>query len=108
VIDQLAAVSAKLCFWPIGFAALGTGRFKTRPALVAKDRLRSILGLALGANHRRDQPQTDWKGTQSITPLLIEGMNQTSVYYRAGLKASKAFLSLRRARLPLLGLNVTV
>jgi hypothetical protein len=47
----LAAFFAERGFPAIGFPALRASRLKTRPAVVAKDRVKRILGLAFRANH---------------------------------------------------------
>jgi len=57
MIDRLPTVSAKLGSWAIGFAALWTRGFKACPTLVAKDRFRRILGLALLTNHNGINPK---------------------------------------------------
>jgi hypothetical protein len=95
VIDQLPAVSAKLGSLPIGFPALRTSGLKTRPTLVAKNRGKRILGPTLRADHNGNQSQIDYIVPNSIKADVrerIEGNRQTSVYYRAGLKASKSIV----------------
>jgi len=87
---------------PIGFAALRTSRLKTRPTVVAKDRGKGILRLALLTNHNGNQSQLGCIILNSIKAHLrerIEGNRQTSVYYRAGLKASKRIVTFSASQL---------
>ena len=55
LIDGLPAVAAELCGPSIGLAAVWTSRWETRPTVVAKDRVKRIVGLAVRANHTKNQ-----------------------------------------------------
>src|SRR4030095_4670658 len=60
LIYGLAAFFAERGFPAIGFAAFRTSRLKTRPAVVAKDRVKRILGLAFRANHNGESSGDCW------------------------------------------------
>ena len=57
LIDGLAAITAEFPRTAIGLAAVWTGRFEPRSALVAERRVGRIIGLASWANHNGNQSQ---------------------------------------------------
>src|SRR5262245_24670685 len=81
LINGQPAASAKLGLWPVGFATFRTCGFKARPALIAKDRLKIILGMALCANHNGNQSQIGWIAPNSIKPeLSVHNEGKQAVY----------------------------
>src|SRR5215475_1084988 len=57
LIYGLAANSAKRGSTTVRFTTVRTDRFKPRPAVFTKDRIRQILALTLRANHNGNQSQ---------------------------------------------------
>ena len=98
-IEALAAFFAERGFPAIGFAAFRTSRLKTRPAVVAKDRVKRILGLAFRANHNGNQSQLGRIVPNSFKPGLSvhrEGSKQCIVlgYGKSKLDCFSPFGSL--------------
>src|SRR5215813_3526480 len=69
-IEALAALFAERGSPAIGFAALSTSRLKTRPAVVAKDRIKRILGLTFRANHNLLVEICSFSGKTSLFDLV--------------------------------------
>src|SRR5262249_39310799 len=81
-IEALPAFFAERGSPAIEFATLRTSRLKTRPAVVAKDRIRRILGLTFRANHNGNQSQLGCSvpnSTKSELSVHSEGSKQCIV-----------------------------
>src|SRR5262249_1514932 len=91
LINGLPAASAKLGLWPVVFATFRTCGFEAHAALVAKNRLKVILGLTLRANHNGNQSQLGCSvpnSTKSELSVHSEGSKQCIVlgYTKSKLK----------------------
>src|SRR5262249_49119263 len=82
----------------IGFAALRTSRLKTRPAVVAKDRIKRILGLTFRANHNRNQSQ--WVAEQTdllrLTSRFLRSGHIPILLTAAFARPNQRFISIER------------